>query len=213
MAGLEDCVAICSSDPECRFVDYRPKGNPGCSTGTCSRYRKISYCGKGNVVATPGHWAYRVGDGCQDQCENILHARSEEMKSERTCGMIFHMTEVKRMLASVDEIIETGRTVQLGKDPNECFVKNTTTGEEIYLEKKGGVYVMTVWVMIGDRRKRAQIVVDSGASECVMPKNWLPESAATSPKKGVKFTCANGKDMGNFGRKLVEFKSVFTRQA
>ena len=32
-------------------------------------------------------------------------------------------------------------------------------------------------------------------------------------KPGVSLTAANGKDMGNYGRKIVEFKSVFSRRA
>ena len=92
---------------------------------------------------------------------------------------------------------------------------NMHTGKKIILEKDKGVYTMKVWVKSGNRKVKDSIVVDSGASECVMPKAWFPEIESMKAKKGVRFAGANGSDLGNFGRKIIEFEPIagFQRRA
>ena len=137
-------------------------------------------------------------------------AENEEV---RTCGMVFHLTDARRMLASVDKIVEAGHRVHFAKKESECFIEHVETGAKIYMKKENGVYVIKVWVRSGDTRKRATIVIDSGASECVMPKDWLAEVPRMKPTAGIRFTCAKGNDLGNYGRKLIEFRPIFTRPA
>ena len=79
------------------------------------------------------------------------------------------------------------------------------TGKKIPLRKKSGVYVMEVIFIDGDRKIVGEIIVDSGAAECVMPKDFLPNLETLSAKAGVRFAAANGGEMGNFGRKLITF--------
>ena len=131
----------------------------------------------------------------------------------RKCGMVFHLTDAKRMLASVDKIVEAGHKVTFAKKASECFIEHLATGQKIYMQKENGVFVIKVWVQAGEKKKRATIVVDSGASECVMPKDWLVELPKMKATPGIRFTCAKGNDLGNYGRKLVEFKPIFTRPA
>ena len=50
-----------------------------------------------------------------------------------------------------------------------------------------------------------EIIVDSGASECVMPKDMLPHLEKRAAKAGVRFAAANGAELGNYGRKMVTF--------
>ena len=47
--------------------------------------------------------------------------------------------------------------------------------------------------------------MDSGAAECVMPRDFLTDVEALSAKPGVRFAAANGGEMGNYGRKLISF--------
>ena len=138
---------------------------------------------------------------------------AEKKQQPRHCGMVFHMTDAKRMLASVDKIVAAGHKVNFAKDPEECYIEHVGTGEKIFMQRENGVFVMKVWVQAGDVRKRATIVVDSGASECVMPKGWLLELPTMKAAAGIRFTCAKGKDLGNYGKKLVEFRPFFTRPA
>ena len=134
----------------------------------------------------------------------ILHAPMETKK----CGMVFHMTDARRMLASVDKIVEAGNKVEFGAKKEDKFVMNVNTGKKIFLEKEKGVYTMKVLVESGGRKVKGTIVVDSGASECVMPRSWFPELETMEAKKGVRFAGANGNDLGNFGRKLIEFSPI-----
>ena len=48
-----------------------------------------------------------------------------------------------------------------------------------------------------------EIIIDSGAAECVMPKDFLPTLETLPAKAGVRFAAANGGEMGNFGRQLI----------
>ena len=122
------------------------------------------------------------------------------------CGMMFfHLTDAKRMLASVDKIASAGNEVKFGPAPTDNYVKNLKTGKTIPLKKKNGVYVMEVYFLDGDRKILGEIIVDSGAAECVMPKDMLPNLEKLSAKVGIRFAAANGGEMGNYGRKLINF--------
>ena len=76
---------------------------------------------------------------------------------------------------------------------------------------------MEVTFLVDQEEVIGEIVVDSGAAESVMPKHLLPGVKTLAKKEGVKFAAANGGELGNYGRKLVQFRprpsSVFTRQA
>ena len=95
--------------------------------------------------------------------------------------------------------------MQFGSSDEECFIQNVTSKKKIMMKLERGVYTIKVKVLSGTREVTSSIVVDSGAAECVMPKDWYPDSQQMEEKKGVKFAGANGQDLGNFGRTLLEF--------
>jgi len=121
-----------------------------------------------------------------------------------SCGMVFHKTEAKKMLASVDKIVEAGNEVKFARGDRESYIMNLKTKKKIILIRERGVYVMKVKVMAGGRRANVSIVIDSGAAECVMPKDWFPECEELEAKKGVRFAGADGNDLGNFGRRVIQ---------
>ena len=125
--------------------------------------------------------------------------------SEQECGMLFHMTDSKRMLASVDKITAAGNEVHFGPAPTENYVMNIKTKHRIPLKKRNGVFIMEVYFIVGDQRVSGEIIVGSGALECVMPKDMLPHLEKMSAKAGVRFAAANGAELGNYGRKLITF--------
>ena len=60
----------------------------------------------------------------------------------------------------------------------------------------------------------ASLVTDSGAAEHVMPKDILNGEAMMERNACVNFVAVNGKLMGNYGRKDLEFTPEgFQRQA
>ena len=104
------------------------------------------------------------------------------------------------------KITAAGHEVRFGPNAKDSYVKHLKTGQTIPLQKRNGVYVMEVYFIDGDgRRTLGEIIIDSGAAECVMPKEMLPNLETLSPKAGVRFAAANGGEMGNYGRKLITF--------
>ena len=76
------------------------------------------------------------------------------------------------------------------------------------MKKKGGVYEVEVMFQIGERLVKGILTIDSGAEENVMPKDWFTEVELDEKKEGLKFMGADGTDLGNYGRKLMEFVPV-----
>ena len=64
---------------------------------------------------------------------------------------------------------------------------------------------MEVYFIDGDLRMSGEIIIDSGAAECVMPRDMLPNLEQLEAKAGVRFAAANGGSMGNYGRKQINF--------
>ena len=138
---------------------------------------------------------------------------TEAMEEENTevgnvseCGMTFHVTDSKRVLASVARMTEAGNEVKFGPEASDCYVRNRKTGTKLYMRKEKNLYVLDVWFIHEDGKKVAgQIVVDSGAAEHVMPKDVLMGERMIEKKSGVKFVAANGKEMEYYGRKQINF--------
>ena len=109
------------------------------------------------------------------------------------------------MLASVDKMTSAGNEVHFGPAPADNFVRHVKTGKTIPLKKKNGVYILEVWFIVDGQKVGGEIIVDSGAAECVMPRAMLPQLETMSAKAGVRFAAANGAELGNYGRKMVNF--------
>lgn len=73
------------------------------------------------------------------------------------------------------------------------------------MKKRNGVFIIEFWSIDGDRWISGEIIIDSGAAECVMPKDMLPNLEKLAAKAGVRFAAANGAEIGNYGRKLINF--------
>ena len=136
------------------------------------------------------------------------------------CAMQFHMTDAKKILASVAKITEAGNDVQFGKNPEDNYIKCRRTGRKVFMEKEGNIYVINVMVKAGGSKRKCKLIGDSGAAENVMPRELFPEVETLEEKKGVRFFAANGEEIGNYGRKVIQFvpddmevAQVFTGQA
>ena len=76
------------------------------------------------------------------------------------------------------------------------------------MKKRGGVYEVEVMFQIGERWVKGILTIDSGAEENVMPRGWYKDIELIEKKEGLKFMGADGTDLGNYGRKLMEFIPV-----
>ncbi|MDA8582751.1 hypothetical protein N9L68_00930, partial [bacterium] len=135
----------------------------------------------------------------------------------RESSMQFHHTDAKRMLASASIMAASGNKVYFGPEEEDNFISNVKTGKTMRMKQRNGVYVLDVFFLIGGKQVPGEIVVDSGAAECVMPKDLFPEITPLEKKAGVRFAAANGKEMGNYGRKILQFlprtEALFSRRA
>ena len=65
----------------------------------------------------------------------------------RMMGLDFQVSDVRKPLAAVWRIAQSGNIVQFGPSDEECFIMNKGTGEKVGLRRKGGSYVMGVEYM------------------------------------------------------------------
>ena len=71
----------------------------------------------------------------EDDAEEMRVICSVEGKAD-LCGMLFHVTDVNKILASVGRITEAGNTVAFGPKEHDNYIENLTTGKKILMKKK-----------------------------------------------------------------------------
>ena len=64
--------------------------------------------------------------------------------------------DVNKTLISVSRLQEAGFDTNLTKYPH---LRNTKTGEKINLVKKGGMFILTMWIKIGEEK------IDNGSKK------------------------------------------------
>ena len=165
-----------------------------------------------NVVAVAGELADAMVNNDQlyieegnVQDENHYMIAGVDAVENDMCAMHFHMTDAKRMLASVAKITEAGNLVKFGDGEQENYIQCKKTGKKVIMKKEGNLYVINAMVKAGNLMRRCKVIVDSGAAENVMPQWWFPEVQVLQRKPGVRFFAANGEEIGNYGRKIIQF--------
>ena len=140
-----------------------------------------------------------------DSEEEVMIAQVEEKREKVKCGMSFHVTDAKKLLASVAKMTEAGNEVRFGPNLEDNFVKCTKSGRITPMRKEKGMYVIDALFENGQKMMKGKIVVDSGAAENVMPAEVLANVKMMPKKKGIRFVAANGEEMKNYGMKTVTF--------
>lgn len=145
----------------------------------------------------------------------MIGSLSEEVTSwTRSSGIMFHVADVAKPLASAVKVVEAGNRVVMDPVPGQSYVENIATGERMLLKKDKGTYVFEVQYL--DDGKTGCITLDSGAGVSVWPKS-MKENIETLPKAvGLNMVAANGTRIANYGQKLIKFKgqqSSFTGRA
>jgi hypothetical protein len=126
---------------------------------------------------------------------------SAEKVNTAVCQMTFHVTDANKVLASVNKMTEAGNQVNFNK--RRSYIESPD-GKQATLRKRGGVYVLDVVFFDGQNAVRGEVIIDSGAADNVMPKNILT-GVTMRAKEGCRFVAADGGEMGNYGRKDVQF--------
>ena len=119
-------------------------------------------------------------------------------------SIVFHVTSAKKMLASVAKMEDDGNEVRFKK--GGAYIKNDRTGVIMPLRRERNLYMLDVWFITeGRNRVAGSIVVDSGASEHVMPTCMLEDVKMQCRSPGVRFRAANGQELDYHGRKELKF--------
>ena len=138
--------------------------------------------------------------------ENVYMVDGEVCNQEETgvASIVFHVTSAKKMLASVAKMEDAGNEVRFKKGGG--YIKNDRTGVVMPLRRERNLYMLDVWfVTEGKNRVAGSIVVDSGASEHVMPACMLEDVKMQCRSPGVRFRAANGQELDYHGRKELKF--------
>ena len=150
-----------------------------------------------------------IGEVEAVECCAVEEDRRGEGRSVEVgmCEMRFHVTDARKMLASVAKLSDIGNLVMFGPRKEDHFIQNIKTGNRVEMRREKGLYVLDVGFVEDDRKEcDGQIVVDSGAGGNVMPRNALRGGKMRARKEGIRFVAANGEEMGNFGTKNVRFR-------
>jgi hypothetical protein len=118
------------------------------------------------------------------------------------CQMTFHLTDANKILASVNKMTASGNEVVFNKTRSYIM---SPSGKKAYLKKRNGVYVLDVVFFNGDEAERGEVIIDSGAADHVMPRGMLEHVITREKEAGIKFVAADGAEIGNYGRKDVQF--------
>jgi hypothetical protein len=136
----------------------------------------------------------------------IAEVETDQKEWTRASGMMFHVADVAKPLASAVKVCEAGNRIVMDPEPGQSYVENVLTGERMMLKKERGTFVFEVEYL--DDGETGHITLDSGAGVSVWPKK-LKEGLKTLPKKaGLNMIAANGTKIENFGQKLITFKGL-----
>ena len=61
-----------------------------------------------------------------------------------TCGLVAQIADVETVLISTADLTKAGNRVTLSE--TEGIIENQRTGKTIKLEKRGGMYILKMWV-------------------------------------------------------------------
>ena len=89
-------------------------------------------------------WIGAGGDGIPKLGEMKIPFVTDEGKKVR---MRIKAGDVNKTLISVSRLQEAGFDTNLTQYPH---LRNTKTGEKIHLIKKGGMFILTMWIKIGE---------------------------------------------------------------
>ena len=113
-----------------------------------------------------------------------------------------------KLVIAVKRITGKGNYVAFGPEPDDNYIYNKKSGDEMMLKPNGkGSFVMDVSSVGGEK---TEITVDSGAEENVCPWEWGKELFGTKDASTwMAFRNANGGTIEHYGARDVMVVSPF----
>jgi hypothetical protein len=158
----------------------------------------------GSVIAVKNR--YSTLEEHEDSSVPIQEVECEKLTG---CSAIqFHVSDVKRPLASAVKVCRAGNRVVLDLEDKEgSYIENKTSGERMAVNvDKNETFVFKV--QFEETGSEGTITLDSGAGVNVWPKNTLREVPMKPKAKGLKMVAANGSEITNYGQKLIKFRGT-----
>lgn len=84
-----------------------------------------------SVEASRSATPLKLSNRFEAALDEVQEVCATEASSEQQCGTMFHLTDPKRMLASVDKLTAAGNEVKFGPMPADNYVMNLKTGKNI----------------------------------------------------------------------------------
>jgi hypothetical protein len=192
-------------------VARKKKGRRGPTTRRANRFEALSEETECSETAAK---VPSKSTGQHDEEIMIAEVDANGKEWTRASGMMFHVADVAKPLASAAKVCEAGNRIVMDPEPGKSYVENVLTGERMMLKKERGTFVFEVEFM--DDGGMGNITLDSGAGVSVWPKKLKKELPTLPKQEGLNMIAANGTKIENFGQKLITFKglkSPFTGQA
>ena len=127
----------------------------------------------------------------------------EHVDRTRESAIEFNVAEVRKPLASAVRMVMAGNRVVL--DSDDSYIENRKTGERMKLKVKDGTYVFDVQCKDGEVD---EFTLDSGAGVNVWPQGRREDIPMMPKRSGLRMCAANGTEIQNLGRKIVQFRGV-----
>jgi hypothetical protein len=150
----------------------------------------------------------KQGDGTWTLMVDTLKQTEKAGDTKMKIG--FEVAGVKRPLLSVMRVVEKGNRVCFGPGTRDNYIQNVDSGGKVLLRPTvKGSYMLDVNM----GKRRAEIVVDSGAEENVCPLEWgKTEFGTARPTKQYTFRGAGGGTIEHYGKRDVVVTAPFRRQ-
>ncbi len=127
----------------------------------------------------------------------------------RLSSIEFNVADAKKPLASAAKMVKNGNRVIL--DDEGSLIVNKATGERVEVNVEGETFAFDVLYENGEQGK---ITLDSGVGVRVWPKDQLKDMPILPKKPGLRKRAANGSEIWNLGRKVIEFRgNDFSKEA
>ena len=124
----------------------------------------------------------------------------------RTSAIEFNVAEVKKPLVSAVKMVRNDNRVIL--DADGSYIENKSTGERMAVRMQDETFVFDVEY---DDGEKGTMTLDSGAGVHVWPKDARTNVPLLPRKSNLRMCAANGTEIVNHGRKVIQFRGQAVR--
>ena len=137
----------------------------------------------------------------------VLAVEAQPNAKTRMSAIEFNVAEVRKPLASAVKMVKANNRVVL--DEEQSYIENKATGEKMMVKIQDETFVFDVEY---DNGEKGTITLDSGAGVNVWPRGARQDVPVMAKKPGLRMCAANGTEIKNYGRKVIQFKGLAVKE-